>query len=135
MKKQILSLAAAAALLAACGAKSADIAVDYGSSDLYTKEDMDAAVRLIKAKFAEFDRCELHSIRYADDSCSSEENIAWMNDLGGNAQYTECIEFLTDFHTPNDAAGAWEPDHEYKDWQWWLARTENGEWELLTFGY
>ena len=24
---------------------------------------------------------------------------------------------------------------EYTDWQWWLARSEGGDWELLTWGY
>ena len=45
------------------------------------------------------------------------------------------IEFLSDYHSPVDAVGAWEPDTEYTDWQWWLARTEGGEWELMTCGY
>jgi len=45
------------------------------------------------------------------------------------------IEFLSDYHSPVDAVGAWEPDTEYTDWQWWLARTEGGEWELMTSGY
>jgi len=31
--------------------------------------------------------------------------------------------------------GAWEADKEYTDWQWWLAREEGGDWELLTWGY
>ena len=26
-------------------------------------------------------------------------------------------------------------DEEYFDYQWWLARTEGGEWQLLTWGY
>jgi D-alanyl-D-alanine carboxypeptidase len=45
------------------------------------------------------------------------------------------VEFLTDFHSPVEAEGAWEPDHEYKDYQWWLGRTDDGGWEVVTWGY
>jgi len=31
--------------------------------------------------------------------------------------------------------GAWEPDAEYNDWQWWLARSADGGWDLLTWGF
>ncbi len=31
--------------------------------------------------------------------------------------------------------GAWEADKEYEDYEWWLARTDGGEWELKTSGY
>ena len=40
-----------------------------------------------------------------------------------------------DFHTAPDAGGAWEQDLEYTDWQWWLARTQDGGWEIVTNGY
>jgi D-alanyl-D-alanine carboxypeptidase len=45
------------------------------------------------------------------------------------------ISFYTDFHSPVEGGGAWEPDTEYNDDEWWLARTEGGAWELLTWGY
>lgn len=31
--------------------------------------------------------------------------------------------------------GAWEPDQEYTDYQWWLARAEDGDWEIVSWGY
>jgi len=37
--------------------------------------------------------------------------------------------------SPKEGGGAWEPDYEYSDWQWWLARTDGGEWQLITWGY
>ena len=42
---------------------------------------------------------------------------------------------FSDFHSPVEAGGAWEPDTEYTDWQWWLARSDGGKWKLLTWGY
>jgi D-alanyl-D-alanine carboxypeptidase len=31
--------------------------------------------------------------------------------------------------------GAWEADREYTDYQWWLARSADGGWDIVTFGY
>lgn len=115
-------------------AVDSDPTIDLGSSGLYTEEQMEDAVFEIKREFATWDGCELHSIRYAGDECNSEENVQWMNDLAGEQQYEQCIEFLTDFHSPVEGGGAWEPDDEYTDYQFWLGQTEDG-WDLLTFGY
>lgn len=112
-----------------------EVEIDYGTSDTYTKEDMDAAIALIREEFDNWEGCELHSIRYGTDECITEDNLNWMNDLEEDKNYTQCIEFISDFHSPADPYGAWEPDMEYRDWQWWLARTGDGSWELITWGY
>lgn len=120
-------------------AKPAEVTVDYGDSKLYTQEDMDAAMAIIRAEFDTWKGCELHSIRFAGDDANSADNIKWMNELKEGQNYTQCIEFLSDFHSPKDEADlkdtAWEGDQEYKDWQWYLARTDSGDWTLLTWGY
>ena len=112
-----------------------DIEIDYGTSSIFSKADMHAAVSAIRKEFRTFKGCELHSIRYAGDACMTSENLKWMNSLGNNGPYAWCIEFKSDFRSPKQPSGAWEPDTEYKDWEWWLARTEDGEWEVLTYGY
>ena len=116
------------------GAKAPEVEIDYGDSAIFTMEDLDEAIVQIKCKFAFFG-CELHSLTYAGDDANNAENLAWMNELDEGKNYTQVCEFLSDFHTPADAGGAWEPDMEYTDWQWWLARTEDGGWQLLTCGY
>ena len=58
-----------------------------------------------------------------------------MNNLSGGEPLTQCIEFLSDFNSPREGGGAWQADYEYNDWQWWLARTDGGSWQLLTWGY
>lgn len=141
MKKVFVLLAAILIALgfAACsGASEAapKIDIDYGESDIYSKADMDAAIALIQNEFSTWEGCELHEIRYTSDECNSEENIEWMNDLGdGNTEFTQCIEFESDFHSPKNGGGAWEADTEYRNWQWWLARTDDGEWNLMTWGF
>ena len=122
--------------LAVCGCNVREIDIDYGNSDIFSRSDMDAAIELIKNELATRDGCELHSISYSSDECNSEKNIIWMNDLSKeNAEFTQCIEFYSDFHSPKAGGGAWNADYEYTNWQWWFARTESGEWNLMTWGY
>ena len=109
--------------------------IDYGTSELFTVEEMDAAIDVIMAEFNTWEGCEMHSIRYASDECCTAENIAWLNEHGDGHEYTQCIEFLSDFHSPVEGGGAWNADEEYTNWNWWLGRTDGGEWELVDWGY
>lgn len=65
----------------------------------------------------------------------SKENIAWMNDLAEGQNFTQYIEFKSDFHSPKEGTITLEHDFEYKDWGWSLARTDGGKWQLVTWGY
>lgn len=113
-----------------------DPEIDYGESTLYTEEELAEAAVQIKCKFASFEGCELHTLRYEGDDCISEENLAWLNGFDESKHYIQVAEFLSDFHSPIEGCDdAWEEDTEYTDWQWWLAREEGGGWDLLTWGY
>lgn len=112
-----------------------EVTVDYGVSGIYAQADMDAAIALIKARIATWDGVALHSVRYAGDEANSDKNLAMLNDLQAGQSYTQCIEFFTDLHSPVRGGGAWMPDREYTDWQWWLARTEGGDWQIVSWGY
>ena len=144
MKKRIVAflLLAALFLLPGCGAKSeTKIAIDYGSSSLYTKVDMDAAISLIMKEFNTWKGCELHSIRYASDEQCNAENLAWVNRLAeardAKENFSQVISCVSDFHSPekNTEMTAWNEDFEYTDWQWWLARPDGGNWKLMDWGY
>ena len=118
-------------------ATDADVTVDYGVSELYTPEDLKEAAVQVKCRFASFSGCELHTLRYAGDDCNTEENLSWMNRLDEGKGYVQVAEFISDFHSPLQPGDddAWEADKEYTSWQWWLARTADGGWQLLTWGY
>lgn len=118
------------------GTSAPEVVIDLGESAIYTEEELYDAMLAVKCQFAAFDGCELHSIRYAGDDANNAENLAWLNDLGDGAEYTQLLEFLTDFHSPIDAGDtAWAEDEEYTDYQWWLARSADGDWEIVTIGY
>ena len=114
-----------------------EVAYDFGNSSIYTREDIEAAAIQVKCDFAGWKGCELHSLRYAGDECVTAENLKWMNELDEGKNYTHVIELVSNFHSPvtADEPTAWNLDSEYTDWQWWLARTDDGGWQLLTNGY
>lgn len=85
----IILVAVCVCALAGCGGKNdaaagasgkdaaaADVSVDYGNSTLYTKEDMDSAIALIKKEFGTWEGCELHSIAYSSDDKCTPDNVA-----------------------------------------------------------
>ena len=113
-----------------------EVTVDYGTSEIYSEEDLKDAVIQIKCKFAFWGDVDLKSIRYAGDEAVTDENLAWMNELAPDANYTQVAEFLMDFHTPEDVGEpSFNSDFDYNDFQWWLARTDDGGWEIVTHGY
>ena len=114
------------------------VEIDYGASSVYSKEEIDSAIEIIKKQFASFEGCELHSLSYMpDEECNNADNIEWMNDLrtdDNKEAFTQCIAFESSFRSPKKGGGAWEANEEYT-WSWWLARSEGGEWNLMTWGY
>jgi len=138
-------------VLSACGTKRAEsapeVAIDLGASSIYTQEELNSAVLMIRERFASFSGdCELHSVRYAGDAADNGENLEWLNSLREvrsnippedvGKKYTHVAEFLSDFHSPvEEGPYAWEIDMEYKDYQWWLGRLEDGRWEIASWGY
>jgi len=120
---------------APAAAESGSFKIDYKTSDLYTKEDMDAAIAEIIKEFNTWEGCEMHEISYTDDQ-TCKDNIGYANELDADKkEYEDCIVFTSSFHSPKEGGGAWEADYEYEGWQWFLARVKDGSWELLTWGY
>ena len=117
-------------------ASSGDITVDYGSSAKYTEDDLKNAVIQAKCRFAGFDGFCLKSIRYAGDDAASDEEIAKVKAKYPKQNYTEFIELLMDFRTPeNTADKAFEPNHDYTDYKWLLSKNDKGGWEIVDNGY
>ena len=141
MKRTIAAVLCAAMLLllAGCGkGNTSNVKIDYGTSSVYSQKEMDAAIGVIKKQFRSFAGCELLSLSYmSDEECNSADNVKWMNELRTENQkeaFTQCIAFHSSFRSPKDGGGAWEADQEYT-WSWWLARSEGGQWKLMTWGY
>ena len=120
-------------ILCGCGDVSG-VKIDYGKSSIYTREDMDAAIEKIKNEFRIWDGCTLYTIDYVGDKRSM-DNLDYVNDLDEDANFTQCMVFESSFHTPADGGSGFNPDDTYTGWSWYLARSADGEWKLLTWGY
>ena len=134
-KKRLLTIAASVILTVILVFTCINLwpaSIDYGTSEIYSREDMNDAIKLIKDQFYSWEGCKLYSIYYTDDSFCERE-LDYVNTLSDDANYTECIVFRTRFRSPIFGGGAWNANFEY-DWSWYLARTDGGEWELLTWG-
>ncbi len=113
-----------------------EVSIDYGTSEIYTEQDLRDAVIRIKCRFAFWGNVDLKSIRYAGDEAVSEEKLKWLNELEPQAGYTQAAMFFTDFHTPADfTQNVFTADTDYTDYQWWLARKAGGGWDIVTFAY
>ena len=111
--------------------------VDYGTSELYSKEDMDSAIAAIMNEFNnEWQvKCEMHKIYYAGDEIS--QNELWHVQLSSVAPFTQSLVMYSDFHSPvnPEEAGAFDPDQEYTNYNWILWREEGGEWIVVDRWY
>ena len=100
---------------------------------MYSRQDMNEALKLVKDKSYSWNGCKLYSINYAGDEYCKRE-LDYCNTLAPEGMtYTECIVFRMRFRSPIFGGGAWNVNSEY-DWSWYLARSEGGDWYLLTWG-
>ena len=123
----------AATIFCGCG-RVADVKVDIGESKNYTENDRNKVAEDIKEIFYKnYDRCTLHTIKYAGDEWSKED-LSYCKELRSK-EYTECMVFLTDFHSPkeNGPDDAWNEDEEYT-YNWHFAKEKSGNWEYICAG-
>ena len=108
--------------------------MDYKTSDQYTEDDMNKAIDVILREFNTWEGCVMKELSYTDDQ-KCEDNLSYINSLAVDTKYDECIVFTSTFHSPVEGGDAWEPDYDYGNWEWYLGRTDGGDWDLLTWGY
>lgn len=120
--------------LCSCNNSIENVKINYGDSKIYSHNDIYSAIKVVEDEFSTWSGCELHLLEYmGDDYCT--EQIDYCNELGDGKKFTQCIVFDSSFHSPKLGGGAWNADEEYSNWEWFLAREDNGEWNLLTWGY
>ena len=78
MKKKIIIfilMAILAGTIMSCGTEKANTNVENGASSVYSKEELDSAIEIIKKQFASFEGCELHSLSYMpDEECNNPDH-------------------------------------------------------------
>lgn len=113
------------------GCQSSIIAEDY-ESDVYTEEQLAAAVNVITDTFAnDFPQCTLQEIEYDEDYSESLEEINKEMYAVDNA-----VVFTSTFVVDDDyESGPLNAGMVYEDYEWTLTMDADGNWTLITCGY
>lgn len=118
--------------LCACGGKVDDAIIHTSGSELYTQEEITAAIDVIKKEFQEeWSGCTLTEIYYAGDELSQEYQD-WADRNGAD----EVIVLLSSFDVDSSGGdGSLNPNSTYANWNWILVRTNKGPWKHVDHGY
>ena len=133
----LLLLAIMIPALTACGDYGDDFGYDFGYSHIFTDEDIQSAAEVVLEKVKTLPGCKLHNLRYLGDSYCMDEYFPQLDTAIGEHTYEQVIVFISDFRTPpkkSDHKTRWEPDREYMDFRWVLARRGSTPWEILHYG-
>ncbi len=123
------------------------VAINYGVSEHFTREQMDNAITVITNEFHSWSGFYLYDIEYTSDKESREKYVYYSNrsifqsspgygDKEGNV-YIDGIVFHTRFRTPfvDDGLTSFENGVIYSEYSWVLLCTEKGIWDIVAIGY
>lgn len=142
MKKTIVAIMAAAMALSltGCGETMKDIEV-RGNSELFVHEDMTFAKDTVTETLSHWDEIPDDIEYLGDELCGDETMIENINEFCADdgVIYTECMGFNVDFHASKRIGVVIRKvltregniNREVKDYQFWFARTEGGEWQKV----
>ena len=118
--------------LSACGGDISRVNTHNVNSEIYSQEDINAAIDTIKKEFMmNWGGCTLTEIYYAGDD-SSKDHQDWAD--SNNAD--EVIVLLSSFDVDSSGGdGSLNPNSTYSDWSWILVRTNGGKWQHVDHGY
>ena len=119
--------------------------IDYGSSEKFSQEEIQAAVDIVLKEFKTFKGCELKKLWYDEEASNRCIESDLSSDNGGNVikdngvQEENAIYLFSDFYvTPsaeNAENSAWNTDFTYTNWRWILARDNKNEvWKVIADG-
>ena len=101
--------------------------VNYGWKENWFKSEQYSFDDLI----AGMEGTSFRYMKYAGDEFSSSE-LEYINSLD-RGSFDECAVYYVWFMSPREAYGAWEPYTLYS-WSFYLGRTDQGQWQVVTFG-
>ena len=118
--------------LSACGGDISRVNTHNVNSEIYSQEDINAAIDTIKKEFMmNWGGCTLTEIYYAGDD-SSKDHQDWAD--RNNAD--EVIVLLSSFDVDSSGGdGSLNPNSTYSDWKWILVRRDGGKWQHVDHGY
>lgn len=120
--------------LCSCTGKGGDVSnvkTKYVVSEVYTQEDIQSAIDIVKKDFElQFNGCTLTEIYYAGDEIS-EDFIDWAN----RNNEEEVIVLLSSFDVDSSGGDCFNSNSTYDGWNWILVRSDGGQWKHVDHGY
>ena len=118
------------ALLTGCG-NVREVELNIGPSDLYSRSELRQATDLILRQFRHFEGCTLLTLEY-DEERSREVGKSWASQY----QDDEAIVLYSSFYVDESGVNpSLNPGQTYRNYQWVLTRSNDGNWKLQTWGY
>mgnify|MGYP003623899790 CR=1 FL=1 len=110
--------------LTCCKGLTTDVSIDLGSSERYTKEEIQDAVDCVIKKFSSFKGCNLKKVWYDEKASIGKTD-------------TNTIVLLSDFEVDASGGdGSFNPNSTYEEWQWILTRdSKHDKWKVADWGY
>ena len=117
---------------AATAAPAAETATAGTRSKIYSDEDIESAIKVIKDEFALFWKgCTLRDINYAGDDMQSAGD-----DQKKHHNADEAIVLISSFDVgPEGGDGSLSPNRTYEGYNWILVRNKGGQWKHVDHGY
>ena len=118
-------------LIMCVGCQRKEVKVKMIYSDIYTEEEIQEAIDVIKKEFSQdWKGCTLKEIYYAGD------DKALFTSYAKQYQGDEALVLKTNFHTNFSACKmGLNSNCDYEDYQWILIRNNNGKWKHIDGGY
>ena len=134
MKKWLTFISAILLLLTlcSCGGNTQNAVIIPVQSDIYTSEDINAAIKTAIRYFErEFSGCTLKEIQYIGDQAKGSFD-EWADQYHADSAIILTSTFDVD---SSGGDGSLEPNSTYENWQWVLVREASGGWRHATHGY
>lgn len=119
-------------VLCSCGGNIKNAETREVGSEIYTVDDINSAIDIIKREFVnEWSGCTLNEIYYAGDS-ALEDYREWADRNDAD----EVIVLLSSFEVDSTGGdGSLNPNSTYNGWSWILTRKTGGKWQHVDHGY
>ena len=143
--KRLLTLIiifAVVAALSACGGSVRGAVSREVPSELYTAEEIDSAISVIKTEFSlSWPGCTLKEIAYAGDETTGQftenylrQHYEEYSKVWGD--FDELIVLISTFDVDESGGdGSMAPNSTYRNWNWILVRSDGSSWRHVDHGY
>ena len=143
MKKMVFFLCVISVVfsLAACkqAGRTDNVTVNIDKSSKFSEEEINNAINCVMKKFKDFKGCNLTKLWYDEEKSNNftEEYLKGGRGSINGVKAENVIVLLSNFDVDSSgAAGGFNPDSTYSDWNWILIRdSKTSKWRVDDCGY